>query len=129
MNTRDLGKIGEAFAAEYLENKGYRILGRNVYVSHCEIDVLAESDTHILFTEVKTRREFPDHTDRYGRPGTAVNAVKKASLIKGASLWISRNREILGNRQPRIDVVEVYLSPLDGALLSVRHIENAVRRT
>ena len=128
MNTREFGKIGEAFAAEYLEAKGYRILGRNVYVSHCEIDVLAESDTHILFTEVKTRRGFPDKPDRYGRPGTAVNAMKKASLIKGASLWITQNRSSLGNRQPRIDVIEIYLSPLDGSLLSVCHIENAVRR-
>lgn len=128
MSTRDLGKLGETVAAEYLETKGYKILGRNVYVGHCEIDVLAGNDTHILFTEVKTRREFPNRPDRYGRPGTAVNAVKKANLIKGASLWISRNREILGERQPRIDVIEVYLSPLDGSLLSVCHIENAVRR-
>jgi len=128
LNTRDLGKIGESAAAEYLEAKGFKILGRNVYVGHCEIDVLAENDTHILFTEVKTRREFPDRPDCYGRPGTAVNAAKKANLIKAASLWIIRNREILGGRQPRIDVIEVYLSPLDGSLLSVCHIENAVRR-
>lgn len=42
MNTKAKGDIGEALAAEYLEKKGYKIVGRNVKLTSCEVDIIAE---------------------------------------------------------------------------------------
>ena len=43
MNTKAKGNIGEALAAEYLEERGYRIIGRNVELTSCEVDIIAEA--------------------------------------------------------------------------------------
>ena len=128
MNNRAFGKLGERVAADYLTSLGYRIIGQNIYVGHDEIDILAENDTHILFTEVKTRREFPEHPDRFGRPAAAVTATKKKHLVTSATVWLHEHAEEVRGRQPRIDVIEVYISPADGSVLRVCHIENAVRK-
>ena len=40
-NTRTLGRIGEDAAAQFLENKGFSIIDRNVYAAGCEADILA----------------------------------------------------------------------------------------
>ena len=43
MNTKARGDIGEQIAAEYLEKEGYKIVGKNVKLSGCEIDIVAEA--------------------------------------------------------------------------------------
>ena len=99
-NPRTIGRYGEDAACAYLEENGYRIVGRNVYADGCEADILAENETHFVFAEVKTRREHP---------------------------------EVLETRSPRLDVIEVYLSPGAEAsedsvpVLAVRHFPDAVR--
>ena len=60
------GAWGERLAADFLENKGYRILGRNVrFGSRCELDLVARSPAPeaLVFVEVKTRRN-----EDFGRP-------------------------------------------------------------
>ncbi|MCQ2423883.1 MAG: YraN family protein [Clostridia bacterium] len=128
MNNRSFGKKGEDVAASYLREHGYEIVGQNVYVGHDEIDILSADDTHILFTEVKTRRERPEHPDRFGRPAAAVTPVKQKHLLASAGAWLHEHAEEIHGRQPRIDVIEVYISPDDGSVLRVFHIENAVRK-
>ena len=54
-STRKRGNSGEAFAADYYEKNGYRILCRNFKGSHGEIDIIAEKDAYIVFAEVKLR--------------------------------------------------------------------------
>ena len=43
MNTKAKGDIGEQQACEYLEKKGYKILHRNLKLTSCEIDIVAEA--------------------------------------------------------------------------------------
>ena len=43
MNTKAKGDIGEQLACEYLVEKGFKIIGRNVKLAKCEIDIVAEA--------------------------------------------------------------------------------------
>ena len=88
MSTKALGHMGEESAALYLMNHGYKILGRNVYIGHDEIDIIARNDTHLVFAEVKTRRARPGVNDRYGRPADAVNRQKQACLMRAARQYL-----------------------------------------
>ena len=54
MDNRSFGRVGENSAALYLQEKGFNIIGRNVYVGRCEIDIIAENGDLLLFVEVKT---------------------------------------------------------------------------
>ena len=114
------GAWGERLAADFLENKGYRILGRNVrFGSRCELDLVARSPAPeaLVFIEVKTRRN-----EDYGRPVSAVDRAKRRALGRAAVRYLRRVKA-----KPaliRFDVVEVVGAP-DGPPPVVRHVESA----
>lgn len=84
--TRALGAAGEAHAAAYLREQGYRILARNVRADGVEIDIVARRRRTLVIVEVKTRRS------RYaGRAEEAVHAGKRARLVRGAAAWLHAN--------------------------------------
>ena len=131
-NTRTVGRYGEDAACAYLEQHGYRIVGRNVYAGGCEADILAEDDTHFVFAEVKTRREYPASPDRFGRPANAVTETKRTHMLTMAKAYLREHPEVLEARSPRLDVLEVYLSPAvspdaPDAVLAVVHFPDAVK--
>lgn len=108
-NNREFGNIGETAAAEYLVKKGYKIAARNYYATHGELDIVAVNDVNIVFAEVKTRTNA-ESSLRYGRPASAVGVPKKEALVLSAQEYLYSNPSPL---QPRIDVMEVYLTPLE----------------
>ncbi len=126
MNRTDIGKIGEAFAAEYLLKKGYIVLHQNYRIGHLEADIICENETHLLFVEVKSRTDFGG-TPKYGRPAVAVDKKKQANLLLLAREYLYQNPT---KKRPRIDVIEVYLKKYGGQYLlsekGMKHIENAV---
>jgi putative endonuclease len=130
MNSRDFGRQGEDFAADYLRQLGFDIVGRSVYVGHYELDILAAKDDLFLFVEVKTRRMLPDVRSRYGRPGnSAVRYGKKKNLLAAARIYINQNRDgIMENRHPRFDIIEVYADPASAEFkpLKVVHLKGAI---
>lgn len=127
-NNRSFGKLGEAYAADYLKSNGYEIIGMNVYVSHEEIDIIARNEEYLLFVEVKTRRQIPGKPDKYGRPSTAVDYRKKNHLLSSVSEYVREHPEIKGDRKVNIDVIEVFSSPTSDSFspVAVNHIRNAV---
>lgn len=128
MNTRSIGALGEDAACQYLEENGYHVVGRNVYAGGCEADILAEDDEHFLFVEVKSRRAYPHAPDKFGRPANAVTPQKRTHMLTMAKAYLHEHPEITDQRSPRLDVIEVYLSPMEpGVVLAVEHFPNAVR--
>ncbi|HLZ33102.1 MAG TPA: YraN family protein, partial [Nitrospira sp.] len=53
---RLFGQEGEATAENYLRQKGYRIIAKNLRSSLGELDLVAEDGPVLVFVEVKARR-------------------------------------------------------------------------
>lgn len=111
-----LGAEGEQRAAEFLERRGYRILARNARAGGVEIDLVVARGRILAFVEVKTRR-----SRTHGLPEDAVDARKRARLIRGAAAWL-RDHPAPGGRV-RFDVVSLEPEPSGG--LAVRHLPGA----
>lgn len=99
-NKDELGRWGEAVAAEHLRSSGYRILDRNWRCPIGEIDIVALQDGALVVVEVKTRSSI-----EYGHPFAAVTPVKLARLHRLGLSWRAAGA---GRRGPlRVDVVSV----------------------
>ena len=126
MKTKDIGNIGEAAAVRFLKKNRYKILARNVHISHNELDIVAVSKKTktIAFVEVKARSVDNDLYSKFGSPASAVTKQKQTRTIEAARAYLRENKKAYG-LQPRIDVIEVYLSKEDLKVLKINHIENA----
>ena len=119
---KETGNYGEKAACDFLKKQGYKIVVCNKRESHKEIDIIATDKNYIAFVEVKTRSVCDDLYSRYGTPASAVNASKQANLIAGARSYLRNNPT---NKQPRMDVIEVYLKKGTREILQINHFKNA----
>ena len=104
MSTKTLGDWGETVAADFLRQKGWQILARQVRYSGAELDIVAKDGDTLVFAEVKTRRGIS-----HGLPAQAVNWRKQKQIIKAAQIYLDRHN--LTNIPCRFDVLEVYVQP------------------
>lgn len=95
-----LGRFGETFAVNVLEEKGFVILEENYRGRYGEIDIIAKKGTTIHFIEVKTR-----YGDNCGMPAEAVDNVKLGRISATAEEYIRRKRP--GWRDLSFDVFEI----------------------
>lgn len=116
-STQNIGKIGEEYAAKFLEKKKYKILERNYRKKYGEIDIIAENKNYLVFVEVKTR-----HTDSMTSAADAVNRQKQLRIIKAASLFLVENET---EKFCRFDVCEVYVNADNLKLVDINYIEGA----
>ena len=58
MNSKDIGKLYEDRAVQFLLNKGYIIVGRNIRYKKIEIDILCKYENKFIVVEVKYRSSF-----------------------------------------------------------------------
>jgi putative endonuclease len=108
-----LGKLGEDYAAAYLDQLGYRLVaanftlpvGRNLRgaVVKAEIDLVAYDGDMLCFIEVKTRA-----SDWFAPPEVNVDLRKRRQITRAARVY----RQMLGieDEPHRYDVVTVILS-------------------
>jgi len=96
---KELGKEGEDIAVRFLKKNKYKILEKNFRTPLGEIDIIARDGDTLVFVEVKTR-ENP----LFGEPFESVNYHKKRKLIKVASLYLKRLRDI---PPCRFDVISI----------------------
>ena len=108
----ELGRLGEVYAAAYLEQLGYRLVaanftlpvGRNLRgaVVNAEIDLVAYDGDMLCFVEVKTRA-----SDWFAPPQVNVDLRKRRQIARAARAY----RHMLGiEDQPyRYDVLTVIL--------------------
>ena len=124
MTTTEIGRYGENLGEKFLKKNGYKIIDRNNHQSHNEIDLIAINKDVIAFVEVKTRSVSEDLYSDYGTPATAVNYAKQKRLIAAAKSYLAENRKY-SQKQPRMDVIEVYLNKENGELLKINHFIDA----
>ncbi|MDO4461051.1 MAG: YraN family protein [Bacteroidia bacterium] len=96
-----LGQLGEQFAIQYLQRKGYTIIEVDWRFEHKDIDIVAfdNDDNVLVFVEVKTRT-----SDAFGEPHEAVSRAKMQNLIRCANIFI-RQKHYNGNA--RFDVISL----------------------
>jgi putative endonuclease len=111
-----LGRSGEAYAAGYLREKGYRILETNWRYGKEEIDIVALQGGEVVFVEVKTRSFNPVEA-----PELSVTEAKQKYLINAAEAYI-RQHSI--DHEARFDIVSLVESK---GGFGVHHIEDAFR--
>ena len=102
-----VGARGERYAARWLFFHGYRILGRNVEMRRGELDIIASRGKYIVFCEVKTRT-VNEGGDAFVRPSYAVDRTKREHIITAVKEYLRKNPS---RKQPRLDIIEVYLDP------------------
>ena len=124
MTTTEIGRYGEKLAARFLKKKHYRIIDKNSYQSRNEIDIIASDRHSIIFVEVKTRTVNSDLFSDYGTPASAVTLSKQKRLVTAAKAFLSKNKKYY-KKQPRMDIIEVYLSKESGKPLKINHFEDA----
>ena len=117
---KNVGKLGEDCAAQFLEAAGYTIVARNFRIRSAEIDIIAQRDNLIVFVEVKARSSV-----RYGLPVEAVNFRKQKKIIEAAGVFLQDEK--FCDCACRFDVAEVYLN--GERVEEINHIENAFEVT
>ncbi len=80
-----IGKWGEDQAAFFLARRGYRIIERNFYTRHGEIDIVAsffeKNNLEIIsFLEVKTRKQSDGSAER-ATDRTKINRLKYSAKV------------------------------------------------
>lgn len=123
MNSSELGRFGEKSAVRFLRKNKYRIVAKNVHVSHNEIDIIARNKEYIVFVEVKTRSVASDMQTAYGTPAAAVTYQKRQRTLQAARGWLKKCK--YKNLQPRFDVIEVYVDKESQKILHINQISNA----
>ena len=126
---QEIGRWGEAHAADYLIEQGYKILGRNERTPYGEIDLVAQmvpdpkaeprqSQEVLLFVEVKTRTSLT-----FGYPEEAVTPRKQINMISAAQHYLQEHPDL--DLDWRIDVISIERYPNRAPI--IHHFENALR--
>ena len=125
MKTMEIGRLGEAYAAKFLKKNGYRILERNKHESHNELDLIVTDKEYLVFVEVKARSVSENFHLPYGSPAAAVDRQKQRRTIRAAQAYLLTCRKKDQEKQPRMDVIEIFLDRDSHKLLKINHIVNA----
>ena len=118
-----LGREGEAVAARYLEDAGWRVLERNYRAGRNEVDLIVVRGRTVAFVEVKSRRGMD-----FGHPLEAITAHKRGEIAKVARAWV-RARGGLRGLVLRFDAVAVSFERTRGDTEAPRieHVADAWR--
>ena len=111
----ELGKKGEEIAASYLVKEGFKILERNWFWDHKEIDIIARQGDEIVIVEVKTREG-----DYFEEPWEAVSNRKIRNLVEVAEAYLLKWNI---DSETRFDVISIILS--DDVNYTFTHFPNA----
>jgi putative endonuclease len=108
---KEVGRIGEGIATDFLLRKGYKIMERNYRRPWGEIDIIAEKDQIVSFVEVKTvsRETLPNvsrENDSY-RPEEQVHPLKLRKIARTAEMYMNSYKD---PREYQIDVIGVFLN-------------------
>ena len=117
-NIKQRGRLGEMYVCEYLKKHGYTIVKTNYSSRFGEVDIIAENDKFIVFTEVKTmtKNSFTTGLER-------ITKSKIRKFTKTAVIYLTKNHI---TKQPRIDCAEVVVNEKDNSLIDISYIENAI---
>lgn len=124
-----IGKIGENVACDYLESKGYELIGRNYRRPLGEIDIICFApDATLVFVEVKTMEGEMLALE----PEDNLTWDKLRKLRRICGLFANDNQDLIEDERGwQIDLVAIQItapraaiSSAEGKICAVRHYEN-----
>lgn len=98
--TQEFGSYGEELACRLYESKGFEIAEKNFRCRLGEIDIIAENEEMIIFSEVKFRR-----SSSFAEPAEYVTYTKQRRIINAARFWLGRKNN--PDKYLRFDVIEI----------------------
>ncbi len=110
----ELGKRGEELAADYLREKGYRILETNWRFGRNELDLIARKDQYLVVIEVKTR-----YSNVVVEPEMAVTREKQRAIIRSANAYVKIRR---WKQETRFDIISIVMNETQQ---KITHIQDA----
>lgn len=110
---RVFGNNGEDIAAQFLIEKGYRLVHKQWRCFYGEIDLICEQNGELVFVEVKSR-----HDDSYGYPEDAVTKTKRKHLAACADEYLTQFQK--GDIPWRVDVIAI---EFDQSPPNILHLE------
>lgn len=100
----ETGRSAEAFAENYLLQKGHLILEKNFHYSTiAEIDLISMEHNTLVFTEVKSRKPWKNV-----HPEKAVNTQKQKKISQAARQYLRKNPHPF---EIRFDVISIITHP------------------
>jgi putative endonuclease len=78
-----LGAEGEAHAARFLKEQGFKLIKRNYKCPAGEVDIIAREGETLVFVEVKTRGG-----KGFGLPQESVDFRKQRRLVRAALFYL-----------------------------------------
>jgi putative endonuclease len=91
----------ELCAARWYRLRGYRVLGRNVWVAGFELDLVVRRGRTVVFCEVKSKSG-----DAFGDPLEMITPEKARRVRRAAAAWLGARPETRG-LDVRFDAVAV----------------------
>ncbi|TAK68057.1 MAG: YraN family protein [Betaproteobacteria bacterium] len=82
------GKLAEALAADYLQARGLRLLGRNYSCRLGEIDLILADGPALVFVEVRLRRNL-----EFGGAAASITSAKRQRILRAARHYLSGRPE------------------------------------
>ena len=110
----EFGKEGEEIAANYLKEKGYRILYRNFRYLKAEVDIIAEKDDIIAMVEVRARSN-----DRIIAIADTITKKKIQLLVSAADYFVT---EMKLDKEVRFDIIAILKNK---KIFNIDHMESA----
>lgn len=101
MQYQEIGRLGEARAADFLYRKGFVIIAQNLRVPPDEIDILARRNSTIHLIEVKTSLR---RVEAYN-PEMRLNWQKRRALARAARAISARYPSC----NIQVDAITLYL--------------------
>ena len=114
-----IGRSGEAAAREYVTTElGYKIVETNFRTREGEIDIIAKSDSELVFIEVKTRTN-----QKFGSGAEQISTSKAQRLQTTALRYLEKTGDF--DVDWRIDLLSIQMTN-SGQVLRVDYIQNAI---
>ncbi|MEI7885081.1 MAG: YraN family protein [Clostridia bacterium] len=100
MDSKELGRFGEALAVKFLSKQGYKIVACNFRNALGELDIICRKQDELVFVEVKTRA-----STYFGEPFESVTIAKQKKLRRLAEAYIAQQH--LSENKLRFDVLSI----------------------
>lgn len=114
VSTKEIGRLGERVAGEYLRRHGFVVAGTNIRSKFGEIDIVAKSREIVHIIEVKSRlcKTFPDtYAESAYDPGDNLHRHKINKVARMGFWYVDM---IAWEGEWQVDGLLVWLRERDG---------------